>query len=165
MKKCEDCEALSEYIISNQEKFYKIAFFYVHNSQDAMDIVSESILKAYESYGKLRNQNKIKSWFYKILINCCMDFFRSRKWEEPYDNDELPEMVFEEKAYDADTVTMYRLIERLPENMRTVILLKYYEECTFEEIAKITNENVNTTKYRLYAGLDKLKSMFGEEES
>lgn len=163
MKENTGCEKLSEYIIDNKDRFYRIAFYYVHNSDDAMDIVSESILKAYEAYGKLGNPDKIKTWFYRILVNSCMDYFRKQKKESPAESDYILEEAFEEKAYDAELISIYKMVESLPEKIRTVIILRYYEECSIEEIAKITGSGIGAVKYRLYTGIERLKKLYGDE--
>lgn len=159
MSENNDYEILSEYIIGNQERFYRIAYTYVQNEADALDVVSEAVVSAYESFGKLRNHNGMKTWFYRILVNKCIDLLRRMKKEIPSEEDTFIKMPFEEPAYDSAGDILYRSVNLLPEKIRTVIILKYYENCTFEEISKITGVNVNTVKSRLYAGLERLKKL------
>ena len=73
----------------------------------------------------------------------------------------LPEEVYIERAYEKeDTVT--RCLEQLPENIRVVLQLRYYEELSLKEIAAITDTNLSTVKTRLYNGLEKLKILLKE---
>ncbi|MDD6570920.1 MAG: RNA polymerase sigma factor [Thermoflexaceae bacterium] len=154
-----DCEMLSAYIVENQEKFYRLAYSYMQNEVDALDMVSEAIVSAYECFGKLRNRDGLKTWFYRILVNKCIDALRRNKREIVSEEDTFSQITFEEKSYDATGSVLQCSVEQLPEKFRTVIVLKYYENCTFEEIAKITKVNVNTVKSRLYAGLEKLRGL------
>ena len=154
-----DYGVLSEYCISNQEKFYRLAYSYMQNEQDSLDVVSEAVLSAYESFAGLRNPMGIKTWFYRILVNKCMDALRRQKKVTVSGEETFLEIPFEEKAYDATGEIVYQSVKALPEKYRTVIVLKYYEDCTFEEIARITGVNVNTVKSRLYAGLERLKGL------
>ena len=152
MKQQNDCEVLSQYIISNQEKFYRLAYSYMMNEQDALDMVSEAILSAYEGFENLRNRQGIKTWFYRILVNKCLDGLRKRKRETP-ESDE----VFKEKGYDSTGKILYEAVSLLPEKVKSVIILKYYEDFTFEEIAGITGLKVSTVKSRVYLGIEMLR--------
>ena len=63
-------------IESNQERYYKVAFSYVKNREDALDIVHDAIVKALQSFHTLRNPAYAKTWFYRILINESLSFLR-----------------------------------------------------------------------------------------
>ena len=62
-------EVLIEYIKENQEKLYRIAYTYTKNQEIALDVVQEAITKSLGNINKLRNEEYVKSWFYRILIN------------------------------------------------------------------------------------------------
>lgn len=157
MKQQSDCEVLSEYIVSNQEKFYRLAYSYMMNEQDALDMVSEAIVSAYEGFGNLRNRQGIKTWFYRILVNKCMDGLRRRKRETPETDDVFVNVPFEEKGYDSTGRILYQAVSSLPDKLKNVMILKYYEEFTFEEIAGITGLNISTVKSRVYLGIEMLR--------
>lgn len=157
MKQQNDCEVLSEYIVSNQEKFYRLAYSYMMNEQDALDMVSEAIVSAYEGFGNLRNRQGLKTWFYRILVNKCLDGLRKRKRETPETDDVFVNVPFEEKGYDSTGRILYQAVSNLPEKVKNVVMLKYYEDFTFEEIAGITGLPVSTVKSRVYLGIEMLK--------
>ena len=60
---------ITAYIVENQNKFYRLAYSYVQNREDALDAVQNAVCKALEHYGKIRNEDAIKTWFYRILVN------------------------------------------------------------------------------------------------
>ena len=62
-------EVLIEYIKENQEKLYRIAYTYTKDQEAALDVVQEAITKSLENIHKLRNEEYVKTWFYRILIN------------------------------------------------------------------------------------------------
>ena len=62
-----------------------------------------------------------------------------------------------------DGETVYESVMKLPDDMRTVVILRYYEELSLKEIAEITNTNLNTVKYRLYAAQKRIEKMIKEE--
>ena len=67
---------VKDYIVNNQENFYKIAYSYVKNEDDALDIVHDAICKALYKIDSLKDIEVVKSWFYKILINSSIDYIR-----------------------------------------------------------------------------------------
>ena len=77
------------HIVENQEKFYRLAFSYVKNKDDALDVVQNSVCKALDHYESLRNEEAVKTWFYRILVNESVHFLNRRKREvlsgEDYD--------------------------------------------------------------------------------
>lgn len=154
-------EQLTEYILENQQKFYRIAYCYVKDKDKALDIVQNMACKAFEKQHTLKNKNAIKTWVYRILINECLDAVRREKREYPMEQGQLPEQIYVEHAYEKEDIVA-RCMEQLPENIRIVLQLRYYEELSLKEIAAITDTNLSTVKTRLYNGLSKLKTMLKE---
>jgi len=68
-----------DYVIKNKESHYRLAFSYVKNTDDALDIVQESIYKAISTLDTLKTPSYLKTWFYRILVNTSIDFLRKRK--------------------------------------------------------------------------------------
>lgn len=147
---------LENYVHENKEKHYRIAYSYVKNVDDALDIVQEAIFKAIVSLETLKNPDYMKTWFYRILINSALDFLRKQKKIIVVDEEFL-------SSYDygsIDTYTdidLHRALDELPDNYRSIIILRFFEDLKIEEIAEILDENVNTIKTRLYKSLDKLR--------
>ncbi len=147
---------LEEYVIENKEKHYRIAYSYVKNVDDALDIVQEAILKAIVSLDNLKNPEYMKTWFYRILINTSLDFLRKQKKIVVVD-DEFLSSYDSGKMDEYTDIDLYRTLDELPENYRSIVILRFFEDLKIEEIAEILNENVNTVKTRLYKSLDKLR--------
>lgn len=154
-------QLLVDHITAGQADFYRLAYSYVKNRDAALDVVQESIVKALSKVDSLREPSYLKTWFYRILINESMNYFRQSKNLLPYDEAALDRA--EEGGDPAERLDLYAAIERLSLNDQTVIRLRFFEDLKLEEIAQITDANLNTVKSRLYKALRKLKDMTGEE--
>ena len=150
-------EILIEYIKENQDKLYKIAYTYTKDKDLSLDVVQESITKALEHIGSLKHEEYVKTWFYRILINESIKSSRKNKKLEEY---ELLGNVATDKKYDEElieSIDIYKNIQKLNEKLKTVIILRFFENLKIEEIAYITKTNVSTVKSRLYKGMEELK--------
>ena len=155
-------EQLTQFLLDNQQKFYRYAFTYVHHRELAMDMVQNSFVKAIEQIHTLRNPAAMKTWFYRILTNECLQMLRKVKREELSESCSIYEEIYLEKAYEP-AIELYEAIRQLSPETQTIIMLHYYEEYSLKEISQITGSNLNTVKSRLYAGLKKLKTIIKED--
>lgn len=155
-------EQLIGFLLENQNKFYRYAFTYVHHRETAMDMVQNSFLKAIEQVHSLRNPAAMKTWFYRILTNECLQALKKAQRENLLEPTDIRDEIYLEKAYEP-SLELYEAVRQLAPETQTIIFLHYYEEYTLKEISKITGYNLNTVKSRLYAGLKKLKAIVKEE--
>lgn len=147
---------IAHYVIENKERHYRLAYSYVKNVDDALDIVQESIYKAIRSMDSLKNSDNIKTWFYKIVVNTSLDFLRTRNKLVLFEN----EALYDNNLQTVDSYQDFDLksaLELLPDDYRSIIVLRYFEDLKIEEIAQILNQNVNTVKTHLYKSLEKLR--------
>lgn len=154
---------LSEYIMENKEKHYRLAFSYVRNPEDALDIVQESIYKALASISTLREPSHIHTWFYKIIVNTSLGFLRKKKKLVTIDDDILS--ILEGGNLDKyENLDLKEALKVLPEHYRSIIILRYFEDFKIDDVAEILGENVNTIKTRLYKSLKTLRIKLEEEK-
>lgn len=149
-------ESLTSYIRENQAYFYRLAYHYVGDRDLAMDLVQDAIVKALQHWESLREPEAVRSWFYRILVRECLSFLRQNRrviyLPEPPD----PGQDSHEGALE-DREALRQALEKLSPKVRTVVLLRFYEEMQLSEIAEITGANLSTVKSRLYKGLKKLR--------
>ncbi|WP_131005990.1 RNA polymerase sigma factor [Clostridioides difficile] len=146
---------VEKYIIDNKDSFYRIAYSYTKNEEDALDVVQEAMYKALYSVENIKEVNYIKTWFYKILVRTSIDFIRkNRKYNNMTDIDLIDETGEYDKYTDLD---LRRALEELPIEYKSIIILRFFEDLKIEEVAIILDEDVNTVKTRLYTALKKLK--------
>lgn len=152
-------DKLEELILSSYEGLYRMAFTYMHHEQDAMDVVQETIVKALKNVHQVKEESFLKTWLCRILIHTAIDELARRKKVLPLLKE--PEEGREDTYKDTDT---HKLLEHLNETERAVVILRYFEEWKLEEIAALTEKNVNTIKSILYRSLKKLKTELRGEE-
>lgn len=151
------------HILENQNKFYRLAYSYVRNQEDALDVVQNSVCKALEYYGDLKNENAVKTWMYRIIVNESLHMIKERNKTSLMKEKEEKELIYEEKGFDIHD-NLYEHINRLDEDVQTVIKLRFYEDMPLKEIAEVMNMNLSTTKSKLYRGLQSLKLSMKEED-
>ncbi|MBU5214416.1 MULTISPECIES: RNA polymerase sigma factor [Heyndrickxia] len=162
MKKSKAIDQLTQFIIENKEDFYRLAYSYVKNSEDALDIVQESIKKALIAKDFLKESQSIKSWFYKIVVNTSLDFLRKTKKISLVDEETLDFLsTGREDSY--QNIDLKRSLEDLPIKYQSVIILRYFEDLKIDEIAEILHINVSTVKTRLYKALEILRIKMKDE--
>ncbi len=155
-------QILTEYIISHQESFYRLAFSYCKNQEAALDIIQEAILKAFSHLSSLKDPNLIRPWFYRILVNESLTYLRKNKRLIPMLEEEMIPSTFNHPDL-STSITLCQEIDRLEEKLKTIIILRFFEDMKLEEIASVTNSNLNTVKSRLYRALKILKQSIEEE--
>lgn len=146
-------ENLIQYILKNQERFYRLAYSYTKNQEDALDAVQNAVCKALDAYESLRNTGAIKTWFYRILVNECLQILKQCKRNAPLED--LEERAYHESAFDRREVD--EELKHLEPEVQTIIRLRYFEELSLKEIAQVTGLNLNTVKTKLYRGLKTLR--------
>ena len=152
---------LTDYLVENQARFYRLAYSYLHNREDALDAVQAAVCKALEKQDSLKDADAMRTWFYRILVNVCTDLLRGRRREAPIAPEDLDPGSYEDPLPDD---TLARRVEALPPEFRAVIRLRFYKELPPKEIGDVLNSPLSTVKTRLYTGLKKLRvSLEGEE--
>ena len=150
-------EKLIEYIKENQEKLYRIAYTYTKNQEKALDVVQEAITKSLENINKLRHEEYVKTWFYRILLNEAIKASKNDKTFVDYDSVEKELHINSHENELVEKIDVYETIQKLNEKLKTVIILRFFENLKIEEIAYITKTNSNTVKSRLYKGMEEIK--------
>lgn len=148
---------LEHYLLANQQSLYRLAYSYVKNPEDSLDIVQESIFKAISSVNSLETSQAIKTWVYRIVVNVSLDTLRKQKRVEVVDEVTQTNYSIGAKSDEYPDLDLEKALDQLPPVDRSRIILKYYEDLKLEDVAEILKENVNTTKTRLYATLKKLR--------
>lgn len=146
--------ALAEYVKSNQERFYRLAYSYVHDRDAALDVVQDTIVHAFTHIHSLREPAYMQTWFYRILVNECLRDLRRRKRVCPLDD--CPETGREDPDR-AQALDLYRAVAALDPKLRTVVVLRFYEDMKLADIADITGATLSTVKNRLYKALALLR--------
>ncbi|WP_130869869.1 RNA polymerase sigma factor [Intestinimonas massiliensis (ex Afouda et al. 2020)] len=157
-------QRLTEYIVAHQEDFYRLAYSYVKNRDAALDVVQESIVKALSKSDSLRNPEFLKTWFYRILLNESMNYYRHNRRLVSLEDSGLPDTPAPQGDH-AARLDLRAAIDRLEPREQAIIRLRFFQDMKLEEIAQVTETNLNTVKSRLYKSLRRLRELTGEEYS
>ena len=145
-------QKIEQILLENYNRYYRLAYSYVHNDADAADIVQNGAYKAILHSNTLKHEEYASTWIYRIMLN---EIFRFLKKDKPVSLDELELEQGMEESY--ENVDLRRALDAMSKEDKAVIELKYFEDLKLTEIAEVLGENVNTVKSRLYRGLRKLK--------
>ena len=143
-----------------EQDIYKMAFIYVKNQNDALDVVQETAYRSFKTIKNLRKPQYFKTWLIRIAINCSLDLLRKRQkvvqlkpeFEENISSDITDDIALE--------ITVSDLIDRLNEIEKGVVILRYYEGLTFKEVSETLDIPLGTAKTILYRSLKKLRNHF-----
>ena len=156
-------EKLIQYILENQDRFYRVAYSYTRHQEDALDAVQSAVCKALEAHENIKNADAIKTWFYKILINECLTVLKKRGKVVLTADTVEQEEVYYEKGYEQGG-DIEQELEKLEMDIQVIIKLRFFEEMSLKEISGITGFNLNTVKTKLYRGLKLLKENIQEAD-
>ncbi len=154
-------EAYQEIVSRYMKKAYYIALSYVHNHQDALDISQESFIKAFRKIKSFNTQKPFFPWFYKLMKNLCLDHLRRRSRVKEIPLEGIP--VLEEEREDREMKeVLWRGIEKLPFEQREIVILRYFQQLSYSEIAEMTEKPIGTVMSSLYYAKKKLKKTIGK---
>ncbi len=165
-------DSLEKLYFRYKDKLIRLIWYYVNNTEDAEDIlqtVFEKLIKSIKKYTVHRDAS-FKTYLYRIAINSSKDFLKHKrilqfikfdgiKYIGEYDKN----IQFAEDNIIVEKVREY--VNRLPSKYRDVIVLKYYEDLKYKEIAKILKKPVGTVKSRLSYALNLVRNNFKELEN
>jgi RNA polymerase sigma-70 factor, ECF subfamily len=146
-----------------EEEIYRMAFVYVKNQEDALDIVQEVAYQSYKNIHKLKKPEFLKTWLMKITINCAVNIIK-KNMKRVQLMPEFEEFIGLEDEDIPLSLTLRDLIDTLQENEKGIVLLRYYQNFTFKEISEVLEIPLGTAKSVLYRALDKLRKELKEAD-
>ncbi len=158
------------------ERLFLKAYSLIKNKEDAKDIVQETLLSAYKAFSKFKGKSNLYTWLYRILVNKCIDFLRKSKKEDmflqrlqhPYSENSTSLFIESfEKNIEQNQIqkSLIIIIEKLEDKYKELIIMKYFDGLTYEEIAEIKNIKIGTVKSRLSKAKEKIVSLLQNEKS
>lgn len=166
--------AIAELLERNKKKLFTAAYLMVKDQYVAEDIFQESCIKIIHSIrkGKYFEDGKFIAWAVRIARNMAIDYLRRAKRNYkvvlPNGKDIFEILPMFEKNKEDEIIanesskTIRRLLEEIPYEQREVIVLRMYGNCSFKQIAEMTNVSINTALGRMRYGLINLKKEIEE---
>lgn len=159
-----DREAFTELVVRYQRPIYNAAFWILHSADDARDIAQAVFLKVAEHLDEYDSQRRFFSWIYRIAVNESLNLLRRNGHEEALGEEvDLPGLESANPEARARAAERTRDIERALLSMsaadRTVIVLRHFSECSYQEIAQILEIDEKTVKSRLFEARNRLRHL------
>jgi RNA polymerase sigma-70 factor (ECF subfamily) len=140
---------------------YYIVLSFVHNHQDALDLSQDSFVKAFRKIKMFDPQKPFFPWFYKLTKNLCLDHLkkRNRHREVPLEDAHILDSEKEDREMKQ---AVWRGIEALPLEQREAVILRYFQQLSYKEIAELTGKPIGTVMSTLYYAKKRLKGIMGK---
>lgn len=157
-----NADAYTKLVKIHKEYLYKIAYSYAKDEQKALDILQETIYKGLLNIKRLSKPNFFKTWITKILINISIDYVKQDS-KEIYFTDDISLVDNPKSITVEERLDLYDAIDRLRDTYKMVIILKYFNDMSDEEIALSVAMNINTVKSHLRRAKKELKDILKED--
>ena len=157
-----DSDAFTELYKIHKIYLYKIAYSYVKDENKALDIMQECAYKGFFYIHKLKNPNIFKTWITRVLINVAIDYLKKESKIIYLDNDSS--IACDEKDISLEEkMDLYNAIDTLKDKYKTVIILRYFNNMSIDDIAKTMEIPSNTVKSHLRRAKESLSKILKED--
>ncbi len=165
-----DVQAFNMLVWRWQKPVYNFILRYLGREEDAKDLTQKTFIKAYKNLRNLKDHRKFASWLYQIALNLCRDEQKKKRpnfsLESINENHHLltvsarnPEQNLQRTEL---AILLQKALNLIPEEQRTVVILKEFQGFKFAEIAELLDIPVNTAKSRMYYGLNALRKILNQ---
>lgn len=163
----QDKDAFDRLVIKYQDKVFNLCYRFMGNYHDANDCAQDTFVKVFRSLKKFKGESEFSTWLYRIAVNTCKNKLSSLTYRvskmmvrldkprtEIKDESNSPEAEFEQSEKGRQ---IQKAIDALPEDYKTVVVLRDIEGLSYEEIAQITGYNIGTVKSKLARARGRLR--------
>ncbi|MFD1954088.1 RNA polymerase sigma factor SigW [Paenibacillus thailandensis] len=166
-----DQRAFAELVELYQDKLFHMAYRMLNNRQEAEDIVQDTFLRVYKNLDKYDENLKFSTWIYRIATNLCIDRLRKRKPSYSLDAESSEHegldgysMIPSDNRTPESEVLLtetqrivHQAIETLPPKYKTIMMLRYIQDMSLQEIGDVLDMPVTTIKTRVHRGREFLR--------
>ncbi len=170
-----DHKAFEELVERHKQKAYRIAFDFARDREEAKDLSQEAFLRAYTHLGNFDGRSGFYTWFYRILVNVCLDYKRRKKrtfaeeFNEAVESQVEPSYVSQKPPSPDQQVLAGQLsrkvgaaLESLPPKQRTAFILRNNQGLSIKEIAEMMQTAEGTVKVHLHRAVTALRQSLAE---
>lgn len=161
----------NELIARYQEPLYWHIRRLVVSHEDARDLLQDTFLQAFRSMDQLRDPGAVKSWLYRIATNLCYRHLQ-RNRIVPLSTEELSAQLLERLEastyvdFERDAELRFQqALLRLTEHQRTVFTLRYYDEMSYEEIARVVESTPGSLRVTYHQAVERIKTYLRTEQT
>jgi RNA polymerase sigma-70 factor (ECF subfamily) len=170
-----DRRAFEELVERHKHKAYHIAFGFARDREEAKDLSQEAFLKAFTNLKKFDGRSSFYTWFYRILVNLCLDYKRRQKRAPADEFDETVEHQVEPSHEPRMPISPDQhvfagqfsrkvgiALEALPAKQRTAFILKNHQGLSIKEISEMMQTAEGTVKVHLHRAVTSLRQRLAE---
>ncbi|MCU9615037.1 sigma-70 family RNA polymerase sigma factor [Caldibacillus lycopersici] len=154
-----DQEAFFQLLTVHKEQLYRVAYAYLKNEADSLEAIQEVTYRAYKNIKKVKEPKYFSTWLTRIMMNYCNDEWKRRKRLSGKEPTEL--LLAHVKENDA-RLSIEAAIQTLDPKLQEVIVLKYFQDMTIEQIAYVLKRPSGTVKTWLNKALRMLRKQLEE---
>jgi RNA polymerase sigma factor (sigma-70 family) len=136
---------------------YRLAVGMLRSESDAEDAVQEAAYKAWKNFGRFRRGSDLRPWLFTIVANECRSQRRSRWWSVIRRSEAPDDLVDAVPSIDPATLDLRRALYRLPHKQRLVLILRYYLDLSYEEVAETLRISPKAAKSRAHRAVERLR--------
>lgn len=139
-----------------EAEVYRMAYIYVKNKEDALDVMQEVAYQSFKKIHTLKEPQYFKTWLMKIAINCALNVTNKNK-KVVHLRPDYEDFI---GSYDEDvslSLSLQNLLDSLTEDEKSVVLLRFYQDYSFKEISELLHIPLGTAKSVLYRALNRLR--------
>lgn len=137
-----------------EKSLFLVALGYLHDTEDARDVLQDALLSAYQNIHTLRHREYFKTWLTRIVINKSKNFLKAKRYTE-----ELTDKLNVFYSMPDEDIEIMDAICRLGPEKSIYISLRFYNGMTYEETARALRQPVSTVKYKTAKALKELKTL------
>ncbi|MCB1307202.1 MAG: sigma-70 family RNA polymerase sigma factor [Leptospiraceae bacterium] len=162
--KAGDGDAYMELVGEYRIRLYRKACSIINDAEDAEDVLQDALLTAYRALPRFRGESGIYTWLYRIVVNKCRDYLRSSRNTRQESMDPTQAVISDDRIsveknleLSDDAGYLMTKINGLDDKYRQILVYRYYDELSYEEIAELIHVNIGTVKSRLFKARELLK--------
>ena len=166
-----DKQAFDLLVLKHQYKVHAIISRYIKDFDEVNDVVQEAFIKAYRALENFRGESAFYTWLYRIAVNTAKNYLVSRNRRPPsFDVDATNSQYSEENIqlqdHDSPENILYKnelesvindAVSELPEDLRTALMLREFEDLSYEQISDIMDCPVGTVRSRIFRAREALE--------
>ena len=179
---------MDELVRQNQRRIYEVAFRFLGNHDDAADVCQKTFVRMYQKLDSFQHKAKLRTWLYRITINLCKNYVRDEKRRSDFKKEivgfkresapedinyksaplvqQNPRQDPSEGIFQTQRQQILRQgIEKLPKKQRAIMILRTYEELSFQEIAQTLGGSESAAKVNYHYALNNLKEILKETKT
>jgi RNA polymerase sigma-70 factor (ECF subfamily) len=176
-----DKKAFDLLVLKYQHRIAGLVSRFIYDSAEVQDVTQEAFIKAYRALPNFRGDSQFYTWLYRIAINTAKNFLMARKRRPPSGDVDIDDaMYFEEQHSLKDVASpeknlmseqlmevITNAIKLLPEDLRTALTLREYDDLSYEEIAEVMDCPIGTVRSRIFRAREmvdeKIKPLMNEQ--